>query len=388
MKYEIEKIFRNFEVSGDLVEFSPIVSGHINDTFLIKTADDSFVLQRINHNVFKNPAEVVKNKILVVEHLKSKEALISNSGRQMLNFMKSRSGGHLYVDETGNAWNLMRYIENSRVYLKSPDSKIAFEAGKAFGSFLALTEDLDPSLLFETLPRFHSMSLRYSQFDEALKSAAPERISQASDLIETAHGLRGEMHILERWVEEGTLPFRVTHNDTKISNALFSEDGIALCVIDLDTVMPGIVHYDFGDAVRTICGTADEDEPELANVDFNLEYYKSFVRGFVGTSGIRLTKAEAKGLARSAKVMTFIVGLRFLTDFLNNDIYFDTRYETHNLVRARNQFRLASLIEKNLPALNEIVMKEFDEKGLKERGEGPERGNAATSDDGPRSTQH
>jgi hypothetical protein len=255
----------------------------------------------------------------------------------------------------------MNYIEDSLVYLKSPNADIAFEAGKAFGSFLAMTSDLDPSLLHESLPRFHSMSLRYTEFERALTSASADRLTMASEMIESAHELRPEMHILEEWAAEGTIPVRVTHNDTKISNALFSKDGKALCVIDLDTVMPGIVHYDFGDSVRSICGTADEDEPEISEVEFNLEYYKSFVRGFVGASGLRLTEAETKGLARSGKVMTFIIGLRFLTDFLNNDIYFETKYDTHNLVRARNQFRLAGLIEKNLEAMNEIVMKEFTE---------------------------
>lgn len=363
MKYDIENIFGNFEVDEPVVESAPIVSGHINDTFLVKTEGGSYVLQRINTSVFTNPDQVVANKVLVVNHLRSDGASLQEPGRRVLTFRETRAGGYLHTDTGGNAWNLMNYIEDSLVYLKSPNSKIAFEAGKAFGSFLAMTKDLDASRLHETLPRFHSMSFRYSQFDEALGSASNDRLVEASDLIGTAHELRSEMHILEEWAAEGKIPLRVTHNDTKISNALFSKDGKAICVIDLDTVMPGIVHYDFGDAVRTICGSADEDEQDISKVEFNFDYFKSFVEGFLGKSGLKLSDAEAEGLALSGKVMSFIVGLRFLTDYLNNDIYFDTKYETHNLVRARNQFRLAGLIGDNLEALNEIVHREIVGEG-------------------------
>jgi hypothetical protein len=254
----------------------------------------------------------------------------------------------------------MIYIDDSRVFLKTPDKKTAYEAGKAFGRFLALTSDLDPSRVRETLPRFHSMSLRFEQFDASLKSADEQRRSGASDLIAYAGSVRSEMHSLEKLTAEGEIPFRVTHNDTKLSNALFSGDGEALCVIDLDTVMKGIVHYDFGDAVRTICSGEDEDEPDLSNIHFDMGYFESFTRGFVGESGLELSAKESEGLALSAKVMTFIIGLRFLTDYLNNDIYFDTKFDNHNLIRARNQFRLASLIEENLEEMNNIVAMTYD----------------------------
>lgn len=370
MDREIKEVFQQFEAAGEYTGSTPIDSGHINATYLISTdLGASYVLQKINHAVFKRPADVVSNKITVSKHLQRK--LDENPGsaitKRVLNFCRSREGDYLYQDAGGNYWNLMDFIENSRVYLKTPDRGIALEAGRAFGSFLALTEDLDPAAIKETLPRFHSMSLRFEQFDEAVAKAPDDRLQRAQQIIECANRLRPEMHVLEASVAEGRIPLRVTHNDTKISNALFSEDGIALCVIDLDTVMRGVVHYDFGDAVRTICSSADEDEPDESKIDFSLEYFEAFVRGFIGDSGINLNEAEIEGLPISAKAMTFIVGLRFLTDYLNNDIYFDTRYDDHNLVRARSQFRRVELIEENLDAMKEIVGRVVSEK---ERGMG------------------
>jgi len=361
MSTDIKNIFDHFEASGEFVDSSPIVSGHINATYLVKTdSDASYVLQRINHIVFERPEDVIANKITVSTHLRNKlkDSPESGSGSYVLNFLKSRSGEYLYRDEEGNFWNLMDYIENSRVYLKTPNRGIAFEAGLAFGRFLALTENLDPADVIETLPRFHSMSLRFEQFDEALHSASEQRKEEAAREIETAQGLRDEMLQLEESIDAGEIPVRVTHNDTKISNALFSNDGKALCVIDLDTVMSGVVHFDFGDAVRTICSSADEDEPDETKIDFSLEYFEAFVEGFVGESGIRLSETEIDGLPMSAKFMTFIVGLRFLTDFLNDDIYFDTKHDQHNLDRARSQFRRVELIGENLENMKEIVVKE------------------------------
>ncbi len=211
------------------------------------------------------------------------------------------------------------------------------------------------------------MSFRYEQFDGSLKTADPARLEAAAEYIEIAQRVRAQMHRLEKWIGDDLIPFRVTHNDTKISNAFFSSAGKALCVIDLDTVMRGVVHYDFGDAVRTICSGADEDEPEESNIRFNAEYFEAFVEGFIGASRINLTETEASGLAIAAKIMTFIIGLRFLTDFLNNDVYFETKYDTHNLVRARNQFRLAGLIGERLDWMNETVMRIYSDAEVEAR---------------------
>lgn len=358
MEYRIRSVFGQFEVEGAPINTVPIKSGHINETYLIRTdAGGSYILQRINHTVFRDPEAVIENKIRVAAHIAEKRRHLPEPEfrRRVLRFHPTREGGHLHRDADGNFWNLLDYIENSSVYLRNPNAKVACEAGKALGGFLRDTEDLDPASLNVTIPRFHSMSLRYSQFDEALAAASDERKELAADFIDTAQELRSEMRSLEKSVEEGRIPFRVTHNDTKISNVLFSENDEALCVIDLDTVMPGVVHFDFGDAVRTICNKGDEDERDISRVGFDLSYFESFVTGFLGESGIRLSAEEIEGLAFSSRVMTFIVGLRMLTDFLNNDIYFDTAYETHNLVRARSQFRLAHLIGERLDEMEAII---------------------------------
>ncbi|REJ76223.1 MAG: aminoglycoside phosphotransferase family protein [Acidobacteria bacterium] len=360
MEFDIKNVFKCFAVEGVPYETVPIKSGHINQTFLIRSdTGDAYILQRINHTVFRNPEAVIGNKIRVAAHIAEKRKGLPDDklDRRILRFFETRSGGHIQRDQDGNYWNLLNYIEDSRVYLKTPNAKVAHEAGKALGGFLRDTEDIDPTTLVETIPRFHSMSFRYSQFDEALENASEERVEMASGLIETAHDVRDEMQSLERRVAEGVIPVRTTHNDTKISNVLFSEDDKALCVIDLDTVMPGVVHYDFGDAVRTICNQGEEDEQDLSKVGFDLEYFEAFARGFLSDSGLHLSESESEGLAFSSRVMTFIVGLRMLTDFLNNDIYFDTQYDTHNLVRARSQFRLAELIDENLERMEKIVAK-------------------------------
>lgn len=358
MEENIKRVFEAFDVEGAPVRSDPIKTGHINQTFLIRTdKGGSYVLQQINSRVFPDPEAVIGNKVRVAGHIAAKRAHLPPGEfcRKVLRFFETRSGGYLHRDKEGGCWNLLNYIEDSRVFLKTPNSRIAHEAGRAIATFLKDTEDLDPSTLNVTIPRFHSMALRYSQFDAAAASGTAERKREAAGLIERALELRSEMQSLERRINEGRIPARVTHNDTKISNVLFAEDDEALCMIDLDTVMPGVVHFDFGDAVRTICNKGDEDEKDIANVGFDIGYFEAFVEGFFGDSGIVLTPAEVEGLAFSSQVMTFIVGLRMLTDYLNNDIYFDTAYETHNLVRARSQFRLAYLIGERLGEMEGIV---------------------------------
>ena len=357
MSDAVGSIYEKFVTSGSPVETTPIKSGHINDTFLIKTdREESFVLQRINSHVFTHPEAVVKNKVLIADHIRSKPDV---NPENSIRFVRTKEGEFFVKDETGDAWNLMDYIRDSHVFLKAPNSNIAFEAGRIFGDFLAKTADIDPSLVSETLPRFHSMSLRYEQFRKALEKGNSERLETASEFVNQALSLESEMKILEDLIEGGEIPIRVTHNDTKISNALFSNDDHALCVIDLDTVMPGIVHFDFGDSVRSICSGADEDEKNLDAIRFNSEHFEAFVKGFMQTAGAVLTEKEVEGLALSCKIMTFIVGLRFLTDYLNEDIYFDTAYPEHNLIRARNQFRLVELMGENLAEMDRLVSEAY-----------------------------
>ena len=257
--------------------------GHINDTFLIEgTSKQRFIFQRINKEVFNDVAGLIENKVKVSDHLHHKlsHLPISERQRKVLTFLKTSDNKNYLVDKNGDYWNATHFIEKSQTFETVHESSIAFEGGKLFGEFIRLTKDLDPDVLIEVIPRFHDMSYRFEQFEAALKSAGISRKEKAVVLIDKAIALKDEMHILEGLKDQGKIKLRVTHNDTKISNALFDMQGKGLCVIDTDTVMPGIIHYDFGDAIRTICNTAAEDEEDLDKVRFIKEYYDAYTEGF------------------------------------------------------------------------------------------------------------
>lgn len=341
---KLKLVFNQFEHIAELKSYEELTSGHINDTYLIKTEKKiAYILQCINHEVFKDVPGLVSNKVYVSHHLQKKLAHLPKKEleRRVLSFVNTKKGdSYYYKDPKGNYWNMMIYIGNSKTFETITNEEVAYEGGKLFGDFLNLTSDFDASKLIEVIPKFHDMSFRFSQFEEALKIASPERLEQAKKYIVQVEILKEEMHILQQLKESGEIKLRVTHNDTKISNALFDLNNKGLCVIDTDTVMPGIVHYDFGDAIRTICNTAAEDENNLDLVNFNLKYYKAYEKGFLEEMEQSLSSIELKYLPLGAKTMIFIMGLRFLTDYLNNDIYYKTTSSEHNLDRAKNQFKL------------------------------------------------
>ncbi|ALJ05944.1 phosphotransferase [Pseudalgibacter alginicilyticus] len=343
LEEKLKNIFEKFEHGSEFYAFKELASGHINDTYLILTKKKPyFVLQRINHGVFKDVPGLINNKVLISQHIKSKlkNQLKKDLDKHVLTFAKTKQDNAYFKDELGNYWNLMYFIDESLTFETVKDEEVAYEGGKLFGEFLNLTDDFDAKKLIEVIPNFHDMSFRYSQFQLALQSSSKERLLQAAECIDFVTELKEEMHILQNLKESGEIKLRVTHNDTKISNALFTKDNKGLCVIDTDTVMPGIVHYDFGDAIRTICNTAAEDEINLDLVEFNLVYYKAYTKGFLEKIKDSLTPLEIKYLPLGAKTMIFIMALRFLTDYLNNDIYYKIKYPEHNLNRAKNQFKL------------------------------------------------
>jgi hypothetical protein len=348
---QLKFIFSQFDQNTQYESYSELASGHINDTYLIKTTQKPFfVLQRINHGVFKDVPGLISNKVSVSEHLVKKLSHLSKEAmcRKVLRFVTAKDKKSYYQDQEGNYWNLMVFIDNSVTYETVKDEEVAYEGGKLFGDFLNMTSDFPSEKLTEVIPKFHDMSFRFSQFEAALKIASEERKSQAKEYLDRVTALKDEMHILQNLKESGGLKIRVTHNDTKISNALFDTNKKGLCVIDTDTIMPGIVHYDFGDAIRTICNTAAEDEKNLDLVSFNLDYYKAYEKGFLEEVASALSEIEIKHLPLGAKTMIFIMALRFLTDFLNNDIYYKTAYPEHNFDRAKNQFKLIESLSQQL----------------------------------------
>lgn len=345
---QLKHVFSQFDASTEIESYQELASGHINDTYLIETTNNKYVLQRINQGVFKDVPGLINNKVGISKHIQQKLSHLPKSerDRKVLTFVPTKNGAPFYYGKSGGYWNLMVYINESITFETVSNEEVAYEGGKLIGNFLNLTSDFDASQLIEVIPKFHDMSFRFSQFEDSLQVASKDRLAQAKSYIDLVWTLKEEMHILQNLKESGDIKVRVTHNDTKISNILFDKNNKGLCVIDTDTVMPGIVHYDFGDAIRTICNTAAEDEKNLELVNFNVAYYKAYVKGFLKEMSSSLSPIELKHLPLGAKSMIFIMALRFLTDFLNGDTYYKTTYAEHNLDRAKNQFKLiASLSE-------------------------------------------
>ena len=347
----LKSIFNEFDHQSNYISHSELNSGHINDTFFVKSdGAKDYILQKINHNIFKDVPGLVNNKVLTSNHIRSKYTNLSEAtlSKKVLSFVKTKNTEFYYHKENGDFWNVMIFIDDSITHEIVKNEEIAYEGGKLLGEFLNHTSDFDSGQLIDVIPNFHNMSFRYKQHASSVQSALKSRLKKAAKYIQIVADLKEEMHILQELKEAGKIPVRVTHNDTKISNSLFDKDHKGICMIDTDTVMPGIIHYDFGDAIRTICNTAAEDEKDLSKVEFNLEYYKAYEKGFLEKTKDSLSPVSLKYLPLAAKTMIFIMAIRFLTDYLNNDIYYKTNYPEHNLDRAKNQFKLIQSFSKKI----------------------------------------
>ena len=355
-KQQIAFVFNKFLPNLEILNIAEFTSGHINATYLIETPKSrNYVLQRINSFVFNNAKALIENKVMLSEYLQTNE----DSGEQ-LQFIRTPNGKAWFRDDENGYWNMSVYIEGSKTFSKITDARIAYEGGRLIGEFLNLTYSFDTSLLVEILPNFHQMSYRFEQFDTALQNANSDRLGLAQNQIHFANSCREEMHLLQNYTEAGKIKPRVTHNDTKISNVLFDTSNKGICMIDTDTVMLGIAHYDFGDAVRTFCNTAEEDEIDLEKVQFNMAYFQSLTKGFLEKMFNQLSDFEVSCLDLAGKTITFIMGLRMLTDFLNNDVYYKTSYKNHNLDRAKNQFKLVEEMDAYSQELQAIILSEYN----------------------------
>ncbi len=354
------EITNKFKINGTPSEVSPIGSGHINDSYLITTTPDTapdYVLQRINHQIFKDIPGLMNNIELVTRHIRRQldGNKVNRQSMQVLEIIPTLEGSLFFTDPSGNFWRLYYHIPESHSYDRVENRKLALEGGRAFGLFQSLTADIPPDSLKETIPRFHDISWRLEQFEEAVQRDA---INRAGTLIHEIGFVRThseEMHAIHKLGSRGDIPLRVTHNDTKFNNILFNEKNKAICIVDLDTVMPGYALYDFGDAIRTGANTGDEDDAKLDNVSIDLELFAAYAKGFLEIAGPALTRNEIDHLAFSAKFMTFIIGLRFFTDHINGDTYYKVRFPGHNLQRARAQFKLLESMEKEFEKMNEII---------------------------------
>jgi len=351
---KLKNAFNQFETTGEFDSYKELASGHINDTYFIQTNKRPYyVLQRINHGVFKDIPGLIENKVAISQHIqkKLKHLTKNKQERRVLQFVKTKKGASYYNGSDGSFWNMSLFIEDSVTFETVLNIDIAYEGGRLLGEFLTLTNDFDVSRLIEVIPKFHDMSYRYAQFKNAKGLATERRYNRSKKYIKKIETLKEEMHVLQKLKESGEIKTRVTHNDAKISNILFSKENKGLCVIDTDTVMPGIIHYDFGDAIRTSCTMAEEDETNLDLVEFNMDYYRAFTKGFLKKTSPFLSPLELELLPLGAKTMIFIMGLRFLTDYLNGDKYYKIKYQDHNFDRAKNQFKLLDSFSEKIKQL-------------------------------------
>jgi Ser/Thr protein kinase RdoA (MazF antagonist) len=344
------------EVDAEFLSAEPYGNGHIHDTYRVFFAPAGsparMILQRINTQVFRNPDLLMENIARVTAHLAAQLAADPDGDRRALTLMPTRALAALHTDQDGGLWRAWRYIPNaySRDQIDSPAQ--AFQAARAFGLFQQQLASLPPPPLHATIPDFHHTPKRYAALEDAIARDAAGRVRTAQAEIAFA---RARQSIPALLVESG-LPERVTHNDTKVNNVLFDErTGAGLCVIDLDTVMPGLAAYDFGDMVRTMTCPAPEDETDLARVRVDLSLFDAVARGYLSAAGSFLTPAEKDSLLIAGKLITFELALRFLTDHLNGDTYFKVHRPAHNLDRCRAQFALVESIEAQEGAMEQLV---------------------------------
>lgn len=362
MSFPVFEIAKNFRLNGSIVEIKPFGNGHINDTFRIHTKESEmpdYILQRKNHLVFKDIEGMMENIVRVTNHIRNNLLLrgVTDVDRKVINHIQTKNGIFFYKDIEGNYWTIFLFISDSTSVEKIEIPEHAYIAGKGFGIFQKQLADLPGKPLNETIVDFHNIEFRYRNFRKALKTNFHNRIAETEKEIEFALQMEDEMHTLIRAWKASEIPSRITHNDTKINNILFDLKGEILAVIDLDTVMPGLVHFDFGDAIRTAACTSEEDETDLDKITINLEIFEAFSRGFLEKTHSFLTDKEIQLLPHSAKFMTFIMGLRFLTDYLEGDVYYKIKNEKHNIERCRAQFKL----------VKEITFKESEMKSIIER---------------------
>lgn len=358
-----QKVCEKFCIDGSFESAVPYGSGHINDTKLITMKTDGgkkyYILQRINHNVFKNPDLLMQNYVGVTTYLSK---IISEAGgdpmRETLNVIKTLDGNDYYLAPDGEYWRLLVFVDDSVSYDKVERPEQFYDSAVAFGNFQYMLKDYPADTLCETIPNFHNTPDRVRLFREALAKDVCGRAKDVGSEIDFVLSRCDFAETLEKARREGRLPLRVTHNDTKLNNILFDkETGKALCIVDLDTIMPGYSVNDFGDSIRFGATTALEDETDLSKVNFDISLYELYVKGFIeGTKG-GLTECEMELLPIGAIMMTYECGTRFLTDYLSGDTYFKISRPDHNLDRARNQFKLVSDMEKRLPEMREIVKK-------------------------------
>ena len=341
---KISEIAENFEIRG-IKNIETCHIGHINGTFFAGSEKGKLVVQKINHGIFKDPVSLMNNIILTTDHIRGKMAEEGKSAdeieRSVLRFYPTNDGKYYFIDENGDYWRISKFIEGSCTY-NSGTPELLYQSGLSFGKFQKYLSDFPAETLTETIPFFHDTAVRFAHFEKTVADDVVSRAADCRDLIEKVLSYKETAGKIVAMLRDGTLPLRVIHNDTKINNVLMDEKtGKGLCVVDLDTVMPGSLLYDFGDAIRTGASAVPEGSLEFDKFTVREDSYKAFYDGFSLGIGDSITEAEEENLPLSAFMMTYEVGMRFLDDYLSGDTYFHINYEKQNLDRARGQLILA-----------------------------------------------
>jgi Ser/Thr protein kinase RdoA (MazF antagonist) len=360
---QLRNIVSKFQIAEAVTSVTPFGSGHINDTFRITThTGNGYLLQRINHFVFKDVAGLMDNIANVTRHLKEKLAAIpgADPAKEVLTLVGNKNNGYYIEDDEGGYWRVFHFLNGTKSYDVVSTETQAFEGGKAFGRFQALLADMDPSLVIDTIPNFHNIEYRLSNLDKAIAADTGKRLNGVQPEIDFINRRRDAMKHILLSGRAGILPKRIIHNDTKFNNVLLDGNDRAQCVIDLDTVMPGYVAYDFGDAVRTIINTAPEDEPNLTLIGLNIPLFAAYVRGYLPQTVSFLMDTELNSLMEGALLLPYMQAVRFLTDYLDGDNYFKIHFPQHNLQRARAQLQLVKKLEEEREHLQAIILENWD----------------------------
>lgn len=337
-----DKIVGEFLNKSEVASMEPFGSGHINDTFRIKNKDldgNDYLLQRINHEIFTDVPALMKNMEAVAHHLREKinSSTLYSFTSKTLTIVPTVNGNLFFKDSGGNYWRMLQFLKGyiSYDFVETPEQ--AYQGAAAFGQFMMLLDDFPMNKVVNTIPDFHNIIKRLDTFKNATQNGLTDRIKECHEDIAYVFDIADQMCVIEHLKIQGQVRSRVTHNDTKFNNVLLTPDHKKSCVIDLDTVMPGIVHYDFGDGVRTAAGTAIEDEADLTKVDLDMDKFNAFTAGYLERTRDVLEPVELKYLALSAPLLSYMMGVRFLTDYLSGDHYYKIDFEEHNLQRAKCQ---------------------------------------------------
>lgn len=346
----LQKVFDAFGLTGDIEKAVPYGSGLINTTWKIKEGNSNFILQKINHKVFKHPWAIAYNIDSVAAYLH-----INHPGYLFVNPVKSLNNHSVFFDEAYGYFRMSPFVENSHTIDVVSDALQAYEAAAQFGKFTAVLAGFAPDKLKITIPYFHNLSLRYHQFEDALLHGNKKRIQHSQQVIQTIISYKSIANIFEEIKLNPQFKQRATHHDTKISNVLFNEENKGICVIDLDTLMPGYFISDVGDMLRTYLSPVSEEESDFSKIEIREEYFVAIAKGYLGELKNELSAEEKKHFVYAGKFMIYMQAIRFITDYINNDIYYGATYEDHNFVRAGNQLALLQKLSTKEAKLQQLV---------------------------------